>query len=599
MAQITLRKLFNKKEVLAVIHNLVDAQGISIRIADIQGHILLGSESKISETSYPIELSGEVIGWVIGEEKAAAIASLVSYLVKQEFEKKELASELLLKYQEIDLLQDISTQITASLNLKEVAQLVIEEAGELIESTQGSILLLNQKTGFFETLAEFGQGFYPQEPLILGKGIIGTIVQMGKGEIVNNVASDPRFIDTEEQQIKSLICVPLKTKDRVLGAIAIGSKTTVTYAAEDLRLLTVLALQAAVAIEKALLYEQSCTTALVAQEQAQKLQRTIDELQQTQAQLIQSEKMSGLGQLVAGIAHELNNPINFIYGNLAHTSQYAQDLLQLLHLYTKHYPSPAPEIQFQSEAIDLDFLIEDLPKLLSSMEIGADRIRQIVLSLRNFSRLDEAGMKPVDIHDGIDSTLLILQHRLKARGRYQGIQIIKNYGQLPLVECYAGQMNQVFMNIISNAIDAIETQEQPGFITIYTSLSSDVAEPNMPPSPPSAVICIRDNGSGMSEAVKKRIFDPFFTTKPVGKGTGLGMSISYQIVVEKHGGVLKCLSQPGQGTEFWIQIPLAPIARSHADRDKHHADDLITPGQQAYHHQYQCCSPVGDSSLAI
>jgi signal transduction histidine kinase len=241
-------------------------------------------------------------------------------------------------------------------------------------------------------------------------------------------------------------------------------------------------------------------------------------------------------------------------------------------LYQKHYPNPEPEIIEQAEIIDLDFLDEDLPKILSSMKIGAERIRKLVLSLRNFSRLDQAEMKPVDIHEGLDSTLLILQHRLKIKPNSPSIEVIKSYGELPLIECYASQLNQVFMNVLSNAIDALEdyntirTSEEiersPGQIVISTSLKEVITperEKNTSdPSPPipRVVILISDNGPGMTEALQCQIFDPFFTTKPIGKGTGLGLSISYQIVVEKHGGVFKCVSQPGQGTQFWIEIPI-------------------------------------------
>ncbi|WP_193200237.1 ATP-binding protein [Nostoc sp. MG11] len=295
----------------------------------------------------------------------------------------------------------------------------------------------------------------------------------------------------------------------------------------------------------------------IAEAQAKKLEKSLRELQQTQAQLVQAEKMSSLGQLVAGVAHEINNPVNFIYGNLKYAKDYTQCLLKLVHLYQRFYANPVSEIQDCIEAIDLDFLLEDLPKILHSMQVGAERIAEIVLSLRNFSRLDEAEMKRVDIHQGLDSTLLILQNRFKDSVDHPGIKIVKNYGNLPLVYCYAGQLNQVFMNIISNAIDALqnynsqraiaEIHANPNTITITT----EVIETKC------VVIRIADNGSGMTEAVKERLFDPFFTTKPVGKGTGLGLSISYQIVVDKHGGTLRCVSKPGQGTEFWVEIPLS------------------------------------------
>ncbi|MBE9143375.1 PAS domain S-box protein [Planktothrix mougeotii] len=275
---------------------------------------------------------------------------------------------------------------------------------------------------------------------------------------------------------------------------------------------------------------------------------------QAQSQLIQAEKMSSLGQLVAGVAHEINNPVNFIYGNLTHAQEYTDILLSLIKLYQDHYPNPSPEIIDFSEEWDINFLIEDIHNILKSMKMGANRIREIVLSLRNFSRLDEAEMKAVDIHEGIDNTLLILHNRLKDNSQRQAIQVLKKYGRIPLVECYAGQLNQVFMNLISNAIDALESssysltqqQQNPHQITIQTELFD----------PQWIRIKIADNGIGMPETVKSNLFNPFFTTKPVGKGTGLGLSISYQIIVERHKGSIQCNSELGQGTEFIIEIPL-------------------------------------------
>ncbi|HEY9672675.1 MAG TPA: PAS domain S-box protein [Waterburya sp.] len=301
----------------------------------------------------------------------------------------------------------------------------------------------------------------------------------------------------------------------------------------------------------------------------QQLQRTLYQLRQTQAQLIQNEKMVSLGHLVAGIAHEINNPISFIYGNVAYAHQYATDLLHLIQLYTKHYPEPVSAIQREIETLDLEFVTADFPKVLNSMKQGANRIREIVLSLRNFSRLDEADMKQVNLHEGIDNTLLILQHRLKGHGGKPEIVVKKKYGQLPLVECYAGLLNQVFMNLLSNAIDALETQPSAPTITIRTGVisanRSRVRNPaqlmakNRRPSRDFVVIRIADNGPGISSTVKKQIFDPFFTTKPVGVGTGLGLSITHSIVVEKHGGTLMCISTPGQGAEFVIELPIQQL----------------------------------------
>ena len=285
--------------------------------------------------------------------------------------------------------------------------------------------------------------------------------------------------------------------------------------------------------------------------QAEYLEQTLYDLKCTQAQLIQSEKMSSLGQLVAGVAHEINNPVNFIYGNLSHAKDYIEDFIHLLNSYQQNYPNPVPEVQAEIEEIDLEFLIKDLPNLLTSMKVGAERIRQIVLSLRNFSHLDEAEMKEVDIHEGIDSTLMILQHRLKEKTDHPDIEVIKEYGSLPLVECYPGLLNQVFMNILSNAIDALEitNSRNKRFKRPTIRICTEVTNANC------VKVSISDNGPGMNEKVYSKVFDPFFTTKPVGKGTGMGLSISHQIVVDKHGGTLRCISDLGEGAEFIIEIP--------------------------------------------
>lgn len=290
-------------------------------------------------------------------------------------------------------------------------------------------------------------------------------------------------------------------------------------------------------------------------EQADQLELTLQELQQTEAQLIQSEKLSSLGQLVAGVAHEINNPVNFVCGNLVHVNQYAQDIINLLHLYSEYYPQPVPEITAAAEKMDLDFLMEDFPKTLSSMQVGTERIQEIVQSLRNFSRVDEAQMKSVDLHEGIESTLLILHNRIKANGGNAGISILKEYGNLPLVECYSGLLNQVFMNILSNAIDALEEQENKGNFLVQKPQIRIRTEIN-PQLTSSVLITIADNGPGMPEKVSCKVFEPFFTTKPTGKGTGLGLSISHEIITQKHGGQLRCCSSPEKGTQFMIEIPI-------------------------------------------
>ncbi|MDF5709224.1 MAG: ATP-binding protein [Nostoc sp. S4] len=295
----------------------------------------------------------------------------------------------------------------------------------------------------------------------------------------------------------------------------------------------------------------------ILEEQSRDLEQTLKKLQTMQSKLVESEKMSALGVLVAGIAHEINNPVNFIHGNITYAAQYAHDILELLQFYQNFYPNPSPSIVQKIEAIDLDFIKRDFIEILYSMQNGTQRISDIVRSLRTFSRLDEAEIKKVDINEGIDSTLMILKNRLKNRPNFPEITVIKEYGSLPLIECYAGKLNQVLMNIILNAIDALEQKLDSVSLESNLSLSSFT---------PAIKICtdlidnwisirIIDNGTGIEQEITQQIFNPFFTTKPVGKGTGLGLSISYQIIVESHNGQLKCNSIPGIGTEFEIMIP--------------------------------------------
>lgn len=286
-------------------------------------------------------------------------------------------------------------------------------------------------------------------------------------------------------------------------------------------------------------------------EKNQFLEQTLQELQQTQTQLIQSEKMSSLGQMVAGIAHEVNNPINFIYGNLKHAQEYVEDLLNLVETYQQEYPNPKARVIDVATAMDLEFLQEDMPRLLNSMQVGTERIRDIVKSLRTFSRLDEAEMKEVDIHDGLESTLLILQNRLKKKPNSPGIELVKNYGSVPLVECYAGQLNQVFLNLMVNAIDAMEDPscQSPTYQPTLTLETIGLPDGWVR-------VTVQDNGMGIPPEVQQKLFEPFFTTKAVGKGTGLGLAISYQIITDRHRGRLFCESEIGQGTRFVVEVPL-------------------------------------------
>ncbi|MBW4643250.1 MAG: hybrid sensor histidine kinase/response regulator [Goleter apudmare HA4340-LM2] len=283
------------------------------------------------------------------------------------------------------------------------------------------------------------------------------------------------------------------------------------------------------------------------------LQDALDNLQAAQVRQIQNEKMVALGNLVAGIAHEVNNPISFIYGNLQYASQYFQDLMHIIESYQQEYPQPTAKIEKIVKDIDLTFVVNDLQTLMGAMYRGVDRIQEIVLALQKFSRHDEALMKQVNIHEGIDSTLLMLEHRMRETANRPAIVVVKKYDSLPLVTCYAGELNQVFMHLLNNAIDALDQSVGQETTTDHPQIliCTQITESN------TVKIAIADNGTGIHQSLQSRLFDPFFTTKPVGKGSGLGLSISYQIIVQKHRGQITCSSSPGQGAEFTLEIPLS------------------------------------------
>ncbi|MBE9213369.1 AAA family ATPase [Plectonema cf. radiosum LEGE 06105] len=410
---------------------------------------------------------------------------------------------------------------------------------EAIDNDQDSDLVVLQSTPIEESqdipLSVIHYVTRTQQPLVL------------KDATKEEIYKEDSYI--LRKQPKSVLCAPIFYQGKFTGIIYLeNNQVTGAFTNSRLEILKLLTSQAAIAIENARLYARE-------QEKSQQLQQSLETLQQTQAQLVQTEKISSLGQLVAGVAHEVNNPVGFIAGNLSIANQYIEDLLQLLNLYQTNVPSPPEEIESFQEEIDLDYLLEDLPKMINSMELGTERIRDIMQSLRNFSRTDTADKKPVNVHEGIETTLMILQHRLKAKAERPTIQIIKKYEELPLVRCYSGQLNQAFMNLLANAIDALdesnegktyaEIEKNPNVITIRTSAKEE-----------KVTIQIADNGPGMTEEVRSKLFKAFFTTKPEGKGTGLGLSISYQIITEKHGGNLYCISSPGNGAEFVIELPL-------------------------------------------
>lgn len=515
------------------------------------------------------DVSGEIVGTI-------AIHTDIT-------ERKQAEAELQRSYHRAELLKQITTEIRSSLDLQHIFQTTVTQVGKALLVNRCMIYVYEDEPQLklclaAEYLEPGHSSIKPFDVPVAGNPHTQKVLATDRAIASSNVCAEPLLATNlplfSAMDIKSMLTVRTSYQGQPNGVLGLHQCDSYrNWQDSEIELLEAVAAQVGIALAQAHLLEQEkCTAAKLVQQnlalqksevranrKAAELAQALEDLQRTQAQLVQTEKMSSLGQLVAGVAHEINNPVNFITGNINYACEYIQDLLTLVELYQLHDPKLVQDIQSQ-ENIDLEFLMQDLPKLFKSMQVGADRINQIVLSLRNFSRHDEAEMKPVDIHEGIDNTLMILRNRLKAKGGQPDIQVTKEYGELPLVECYAGQLNQVFMNLISNAIDALEDRQ---------NITAKIMPLSACPLPYLQIrteakgndwvsITITDNGVGMTEEVQQRLFNPFFTTKPLGKGTGLGLSISYQIVVEKHGGVLQCFSVPGQGTQFTIEIPIKP-----------------------------------------
>ncbi|MEO1560369.1 MAG: ATP-binding protein, partial [Cyanobacteria bacterium J06632_19] len=448
----------------------------------------------------------------------------------------------------------ITSEIVLDNLLDKLLSIILENAA----AQKGCLILLKDEQLFIEAIDNEQhrdlvvlQSTPVEESQDIPLSVIHYVERTQQSLVLNDATQEVIYKDDSYilgEQPKSILCAPIFYQGKFTGIIYLeNNEVTGAFTNSRLEILKLLTSQAAIAIENARLYAGE-------QDKSQKLQQSLETLQQTQAQLVQTEKISSLGQLVAGVAHEVNNPVGFIAGNLSIANQYIEDLLELFSLYQENLPCPPEEIEIFQEEIDLDYLLEDLPKMITSMELGTNRIRDIMQSLRNFSRTDSADKKPINIHEGIETTLMILQHRFKANSERPKIDVVKKYEELPLVKCYSGQLNQAFMNLLANAIDAldesnqgktyVEIEKNPNVITIRTSADKD-----------KVTIRIADNGPGMPEEVRSKLFNAFFTTKPEGKGTGLGLSISYQIVTETHSGNLYCLSSPGNGAEFVIELP--------------------------------------------
>jgi predicted ATPase/signal transduction histidine kinase len=450
--------------------------------------------------------------------------------------------------------QALSSEIELEKLRAALMSVLIENAG----ATTAVLLLLKDGNLAIETVAYLKENVISiSVPLSASEAVPAAVVNYVKRTlktvVLDNAAAQNDFMAElylMQKKPKSLLCAPILHQGKLIGLLYLENNLTIGAFTENrLEVIQLLCAQAAISLENARLYQQS-------QAYAQELERSLFDLQQAQLQIVQSEKMSALGNLVAGVAHEINNPVGFINGNIDEATTTINDVINHLKLYQEKLPNPGEEIEQDAEDIDLEYALEDLPKMLSSMKVGCDRIRGISTSLRTFSRADKDYKVPFNIHEGIDSTILILKHRLKANEHRPAIEVVTDYGNLPTIECFPGQLNQVFMNLLANAIDALDESSQgrsfaeieanPNWITVRIGRSGDRH----------ILITIADNGAGITESVQQRIFDHLFTTKTVGKGTGLGLAIARQIVEETHGGKLSCYSAVGEGTEFAIEMPI-------------------------------------------
>ncbi|TVQ54290.1 MAG: PAS domain S-box protein [Spirulina sp. DLM2.Bin59] len=515
----------------------------------------LGDQNKV--TSFVNRYRGKNGNYFYVEWSAAPYENSIYAAARDITARLEAESALKALVQRSQLLNEISTEIRNSLNLETIVQnavnAIFTEIGvdvcafgwyrEERDPPEWDVVVEQRQPGMKSWLGSYEVTEFPRL-------FDHVFTNQTYGLDVNETTDEFLKAFCQDVHIDLYFMLPIHTAGGKIGGFEMGRVgRDRPWQPDELELLQNIGNQVAIAIYQAQLYQES-------QSKSQELEQAYRELQETQIQLIQAEKMSSLGQLVAGIAHEINNPVSFIYGNLTHTANYAHDLLELIDLYQTHYPDPHEEIIELMADVDLEFIARDLPKTLESMQVGAARIRDIIKSLRTFSRLDEAELKETDIHENLDSTLVILQSRTSGRSGAPAIEIVRNYGPLPPVECYGGLLNQVFMNLLANAIDAVNDRHYTinpasdpayqGRITIHTRLLGG----------DQVAIAIEDNGVGITPEIQAKIFNPFFTTKPIGTGTGMGLSTSYQIVTNTHRGRLYCTSTLGAGSTFTLELPL-------------------------------------------
>ena len=566
-----LEAIISQQESLAVT-KFIDFPGLNEQSRQISIDLEIKSMLAVA-TRYQGEVNG-VIGlhqcdrereWTDWERQLLeGVASQLAIAINQ----AKLYSQTRRQAEQESLLRLIGNQIRSTLDLNTILQTAVREVRQLLQcdrviiyqfqdNWQGKVVVEDMTVPWPSILGDMGADK-------CFKGDYTDLYQQGRVRAINDVFNaglEPCHVDfLDSLQVKANLIVPIVTSRTEENS----PDTTVSYdhqfpgrlwglliahecgdmrnwEQQETELLSQIADQMAIAIQQAELYSQVQDAAVKSQAQTQQLQATLQELRSTQQQLIQSEKMSGLGQMVAGIAHEINNANNFIHANLFHAQEYVKVLNEALELTGNACPEAAETMVSINEELELDYIREDFGKLLNSMREGSTRIRSIVTTLRSFSRLDHSEFKAVDLNEGLESSLFMLQNKLKSN-----VKIDKQYGSLPVVKCHAGQINQVFFNLIDNALDAIDSTKKPGELTIRTLVS----EPGW------VTISVRDTGSGIPPEIQDKIFDPFFTTKPVGSGTGLGLSVCYQVIVQAHGGRIRCVSEVGAGTELIVELPV-------------------------------------------